>query len=71
MAHVEVKRTPDGRVLARRRDGLPLGPEDREEARKLAKEVAPLCWNCGAITTETKDIYGRDVFVCWACARWV
>ena len=36
MAQLEVRRTPDGKVLARRKDGLPLTPEDREEAKRLA-----------------------------------
>ena len=36
MALLEVKKTPDGKVLARRTDGQPLTPEDREEARRLA-----------------------------------
>lgn len=36
MALIEVKRTPEGKVLARRKDGQPLTREDREEAKKLA-----------------------------------
>ncbi len=35
MALLEVKKTPDGRTLARRRDGQPLTPQDREEAKRL------------------------------------
>ena len=43
MALIEVKRTPEGKVLARRKDGQPLTPEDREEAKLLAQaEQAPL-----------------------------
>jgi hypothetical protein len=41
MAKVEVKRTRDGRIFARRNDGQPLTPEDREAAKKLANEIAP------------------------------
>jgi len=41
MALLEVKRTEDGRILARRKDGLPLSPEDREEARLLAQAEGP------------------------------
>jgi hypothetical protein len=37
MAKVEVKRTPDGRIFARRTDLQPLTPADREEARILAQ----------------------------------
>ncbi len=40
----------------------------REELKRIL--AAPNCWNCGAITTETKDIYGETVWVCWACAKW-
>ncbi len=36
MALLEVKTTPDGRVLAKRKDGRALTPEDREEARRTA-----------------------------------
>jgi len=36
MALLEVKRTPEGKILARRRDGRPLTLEDREEAKRLA-----------------------------------
>ena len=43
MALLEVKRTPDGKIFARRKDGLPLTPEDREEAKLLAQaEETPL-----------------------------
>ena len=38
MSLLEVKRTPDGRVLARRKDGLRLTPEDREEAKMRIQE---------------------------------
>jgi hypothetical protein len=71
MALLEVKKTEDGRILVRRKDGQPLTPEDREEAKRLAQERPPLCWNCGGITTETTDIYGETVWVCWSCAKWV
>jgi len=35
MAHLEVKKTPDGRTLARRRDGKPLTAGDRVAARRM------------------------------------
>jgi len=35
VALLEVKKTPDGRVLARRKDRLPLTAADREQARRL------------------------------------
>jgi hypothetical protein len=36
MAKIEVKRTPEGRILARRTDGRPLTEIDRKEAEQLA-----------------------------------
>ncbi len=41
MAHLEVKITPGGRLLARRRDGRRLTPEDREEARRISQAEHP------------------------------
>lgn len=32
-----------------------------------ADDAAPPCWNCGAVTTETRDIYGETVRVCDLC----
>ncbi len=91
MSAIQVKRTPDGQVLARRMDGQPLTAQDREEARRMAAGVqeeggpgiqeketihpsgsilaAPPCQICGATMTETTDIYGRELWVCWECAR--
>lgn len=68
---LEIRKALDGKVFARRKDGLPLTPEDREEAKRLAEDVSPLCWNCGATLQETRDIYGETVWACWACAKWV
>lgn len=31
--------------------------------------VAPPCWNCGNLMTETTDIYERELWICWECAR--
>ena len=28
----------------------------------------PVCWNCGATMTKTKDIYLRQWWACWECA---
>ena len=42
MAELEVKRQPDGKVVARRSDGLPLTPVEREEARRRIKEEDPI-----------------------------
>jgi hypothetical protein len=45
-AAIEIRKTPDGRIQARRLDGRPLTSEDREEARRMAliKELPPRAW---------------------------
>jgi len=35
---LEVRKTADGKVFARRKDGLPLTPEDREQAKMKVQE---------------------------------
>lgn len=42
MAQIEVKRATDGRPLARRMDGKPLTPKEREEARRQIEEDDPI-----------------------------
>ncbi len=42
MAQIEVKRTPHGRPLARRKDGKRLTPVEREEARRRIEEEDPI-----------------------------
>ncbi|MEE8113487.1 MAG: hypothetical protein V3T23_03945 [Nitrososphaerales archaeon] len=45
MALLEVKKAPDGRVLARRIDGRPLTPRDRAEAKQMIQvreDIAPI-----------------------------
>ena len=37
MATLEIKKSPDGRIMARRTDRRPLTPEDMEAARRLAQ----------------------------------
>jgi len=32
-------------------------------------QAAPACWNCEAMMTETMDICGRSLWVCWLCAK--
>lgn len=43
---IEIRKTPDGRIQARRLDGKPLTSEDREEARRMAiiEELPPRAW---------------------------
>ena len=38
----------------------------REEVKIIL--AAPPCWNCGAMMTRTKDIYGEEVSICVPCA---
>jgi hypothetical protein len=46
VALLEIKKTPDGRILARRKDRLPLTLADCEEARRLAiiEDFPPRVW---------------------------
>jgi len=41
--------------------------QHRDEIKPLL--VAPPCQICGATMTEATDIYGRELWVCWECAR--
>jgi hypothetical protein len=45
-AAIEIRRTPDGRIQARRLDGKQLTPEEREAARRMAviEELPPRAW---------------------------
>ena len=36
---LEIRRTPEGKVQARRKDGRPLTPKDKEEANRLAAQL--------------------------------
>ena len=52
-AAIEIRRTLDGTIQARRLDGRPLTSEDREEARRLAviEELPPRAW----VAQEVRD----------------
>lgn len=67
---LQVRKTPEGKLYARRKDGLPLTSEDREEAKRLALALPPPCWNCDKAMSETTDIYGKAWWACWHCAKW-
>lgn len=43
--------------------------QHKAELVVLLSDAAPPCWNCGATMTETRDIFGRDWWACWSCAR--
>lgn len=59
MGLLEVKRTLEGRTLARRKDGLPLTPEDREEAKRLALSDTEALEVQEAETIQAVKIYSR------------
>ena len=52
MALLEVKRTPDGRTLARRRDGKPLTAGDRVAARRMIETKATNDLTLGDVVCE-------------------
>ena len=45
-AAIEIRKSADGRIQARRLDGKPLTAQDREEARRMAviEELPPRAW---------------------------
>lgn len=61
---VEARTEPDGETKA----VLETLRRHRDELRRIL--ISPACWNCGAIMTRTKDIYGKPWWACWECARW-
>jgi len=52
-AAIEIRKTPDGRLQARRRDRKPLTAEDREAAHRMAfvEELPPRVW----VADEVRD----------------
>jgi len=50
---IEIRKTPDGRIQARRVDGRPLTPADKEQAQRLAviEELPPRAW----VVEEVRD----------------
>ena len=44
---------------ALKKSGVDIDPET----------LLPVCWNCGATMTPTKDLSGREWLACWACAK--
>ena len=54
MTHLQVKKSPDGRAMARRTDGLPLTLEDRDQARKM---IEAECTNPGINVDDVLNIF--------------
>lgn len=52
MAHLDIKRTPDGRTLARRRDGKPLTAGDRVAARRMIETKTTNDLTLGYVVSE-------------------
>ena len=52
-AAIAIRKTPDGRIQARRLDGRPLTPADKEQAQRLAviAELPPCAW----VVEEVRD----------------
>jgi hypothetical protein len=61
---LEIRTTDDGKVQARRKDGLPLTPEDREQAKKLVEQVSlpPRAWIADEIRSDSGDL--RALKIC-------
>ncbi len=68
MNHLEVKRTHDGRTLARRRDGRPLTLEDRKEAKQMIQmqeDLTPIrAWIAQEVRGENGEL--RAALICSA-----
>ncbi len=68
MPHLEVKKNPDGVVLARRTDGRPLTSQDREEARQMIQvreDITPIrAWVVDEIRGSNGDL--RAIQICSA-----
>lgn len=68
MALLEVKKNPDGKVLARRTDGRPLTSQDREEAKRLIQtqeDLTPIrAWVAEEARGENGEL--RAVLICSA-----
>jgi len=52
MTHFEIKRTPDGRTLARRRDGKPLTALDRVTVRRMIEANTTNALTLGDVVCE-------------------
>ncbi len=68
MALLEVKKTPDGRTLARRTDGQPLTSRDRVEAKQMIQtqeDLSPIrAWVVEEARSENGEL--RAVMICSA-----
>ena len=68
MPHLEVKKNPDGKVLARRTDGQPLTSQDREEAKQMIQvreDITPIrAWVVEEIRSQNGGL--RAIQICSA-----
>ena len=48
---------------------VPSEHKPLEVDRGTNQTAGPPCQICGATMTETTDIYGREWWTCWRCAR--
>lgn len=67
MAEIQLRKSSDGRLLARRTDGMPLTPEDRANARRLIGLHTTLASRtCVAIDVRGIDGKLRAIQICSA-----
>jgi len=68
LALLEVKKTPDGKVLARRTDGQPLTSQDREEAKATIRTQEDLTTIRAWVVEEVRGENGelRAILICSA-----
>ncbi len=68
MTHLEVKKTPGGKILARRADGQPLTSQDREEAKQMIQTQEDLTPIRAWVVEESRGEIGdlRAVMICSA-----
>jgi len=71
MNKFEVRWTEDDRPQVRRADKASMTEQDRQEAKALLDKMLrhEVCWNCGREWTPFTTYQGKNVRVCWGCAK--
>ena len=67
----EIAWPENDKPMVRRTDHAPMTNDDRNQARELLQKMLrhEVCWNCGSEWSDTTDIEGKLVKVCWVCAK--
>lgn len=63
MSYLDIAKKAEEKLKGGKAEATPLS----EVAEDKTIQGVPPCWICGAITTETTDIYGVSVWVCDPC----